>query len=366
MDRYKPRRCNWGKTISSLGNAGCLSNAQDESSLAIQAAGQSSLIELDQPNCQDGEVLIKLSFVAFCGSDLSTYQGRNPMVTYPRIPGHEIAGRVEAVGKGVHGFTPNDLVTVIPYTACGKCPSCKRGRSNACRDNKTLGVQREGAMTEYISVPADKVLKVDGLELQELALIEPLTVGFHSVERAQVTQVDTVLIFGCGMIGLGAIAAAAHRGAKVVAVDVTQDKLKLAQTLGAKHAINSSDQDLALEVKSITKGDLADVVIEAVGHPATYRSAVEMAAFAGRVSCIGYAKEDVAITTKLIVQKELDIRGSRNATRQDFETVIQYLKSSTFPIENTVTSTFTLEEAPEQLEQWSKAPGAVTKLMVKF
>lgn len=334
--------------------------------LSISEKGQSTIVELEKPVCGSNQVLIKLAYVAFCGSDLSTYQGRNPMVSYPRVPGHEISGTVEGFGSEVTHLTKGAKVTVIPYTACGECPSCKRGRSNACRSNQTLGVQREGAMTEYIAIDSDKVLLVDQLNLDELALVEPLTVGFHSVDRAEVTDQDTVLVFGCGMIGLGAIAAAVHRGANVIAVDIADDKLNIAKKIGANHTIHSINDNLIEKVNSITDGDLADVVIEAVGHPITYKSAIDVVAFAGRISCIGYAQEDVAFTTKYFVQKELDIRGSRNATRKDFENVIQYLSLKTFPLSETITEKVSLSDAPQALDKWSQDPSVVTKIIVKF
>jgi L-galactonate 5-dehydrogenase len=333
--------------------------------LSILAAGSSKLIEVPKPTCAEGEVLIRLAFVGFCGSDLSTFQGRNPMVSYPRIPGHELSGTVESFGSQVKGFRLGQNVTVLPYTSCGKCRSCQRGRTNACQFNQTLGVQRDGAMSQWISIPAEKVLPVDGLSLEHLALIEPLTVGFHAVVRAEVTAQDNVLVFGCGMIGLGAISGAARRGASVMAVDISDEKLAVASTLGASHVINSTKANVIDEVMKLTQQHGADVVIEAVGHPTTYRSAVDAAAFAGRIACIGYAKDDVSFTTKLFVQKELNIYGSRNATSQDFKDVLCYLQETpNFPMQLVLTKKVTLAESPDALQKWSDNPGVITKMMV--
>jgi 2-desacetyl-2-hydroxyethyl bacteriochlorophyllide A dehydrogenase len=334
--------------------------------LSITQSGQSQLTSLEKPSCGSDEVLIKLKYVGFCGSDLSTYQGRNPMVSYPRIPGHELSGTIERVGDDVtRSLNVGQAVTVVPYTNCGKCSSCKRGRQHACKNNQTLGVQREGAMTEYVAVPAQKVVLADGLSLEELAIVEPLTVGFHAIARARAESIDTVLVFGCGMIGIGAIAGALSRGAKVIAVDVADEKLDVAKRVGAHHTINSLSQDLLEEVNKITENNGADVVIEAVGNPITYKAAIDVVAFVGRVACIGYAKDDVSFTTKYFVQKELDIMGSRNATAEDFNAVVDYLqKNRSFPLDAVITQKVPLIDSPDAIANWSKDPSQVTKILI--
>lgn len=334
--------------------------------LQITESGKSKLTEINKPTCKANEVLLQLKYVGFCGSDLSTFQGRNPMVSYPRIPGHELSGTIIEIGSNIKkDLKIGQIATVVPYTNCGKCKSCQRSRQHACQNNQTLGVQREGAMTQYLAIPAEKVILAEGLNLEELAIVEPLTVGFHAVARARTEAQDTVLVFGCGMIGLGAIGGALSRNATVIAVDVADEKLEVAKRIGAHHTINSMTSDLIEEVNIITNNYGADVVIEAVGHPMTYRSAIDVVSFVGRVACIGYAKDDVAFTTKYFVQKELDIVGSRNATAEDFENVVTYLQQNRdFPLKDVITKKVPLDNAPEELATWSKAPGVVTKLLV--
>jgi threonine dehydrogenase-like Zn-dependent dehydrogenase len=318
------------------------------------------------PQPQAGEVLMKINYVGFCGSDLTTYLGKNPMVKYPRIPGHEISAQVVSCGSDVPAiFEAGQQVTVVPYTNCGTCPSCKRQRYNACQYNETLGVQRDGAMCEYISVPWQKVLSAPGLTSVELAMIEPLTVGFHAVDRGRVTDIDTVMVLGCGMIGVGAIIRASLRGACVIAVDIDDDKLEVAKQLGARYTINSLKENVNERLGELTQGG-PDVVIEAAGNPKTYLAAVNEVAFTGRVVCIGYAKDDVLFATKLFVQKEMDIMGSRNATPSDFQAVVQYLQRKTFPTDRMVTKTVSMDEAEEALKAWAGDPGKVFKIVVKI
>ncbi len=334
--------------------------------ILINNPSEISVIELEKPTPGPGEVLLKVKYVGFCGSDLTTYLGKNPMVDYPRIPGHEISAEVVALGEGVpDSLQLGNIVTVIPYTHCGECPSCKRHRFNACQFNQTLGVQRHGAMAEYICIPWPKVLVVDGLDEIELAVIEPLTVGFHAVDRGRVTGADTVMVMGCGMIGIGAIVAAKERGAKVLAVDLDEKKLAVANQLGADAVINAASVDLSAALAAIAPGGV-DVVIEAVGSPQTYVAAVKEVAFTGRVVCIGYAKDDVSFATKLFVQKELDILGARNATPNDFHNVIEFLRKKLLPLEQIITRTITLEQVADAVEGWAAEPGATIKMLLKL
>ncbi|QGY46521.1 alcohol dehydrogenase catalytic domain-containing protein [Maribellus comscasis] len=335
--------------------------------IEITKPGEISVVEREMPQMGENDVLLKLKYVGFCGSDRSTFLGKNPLVQYPRIPGHEISAVIEKVGENVPAtFEEGQNVTVVPYTNCGQCNSCKQKRFNACLHNQTLGVQRDGAMTEFIVVPWEKVLADAELSEIQLALVEPITVGFHAVDNGKVSDLDTVLVFGCGMIGSGAIIRASLRGATVIAVDIDDVKLEVAKKLGADYVINSGIQNLHQELKKITRENGPTVVIEAAGNPETYRAAIEEVAFAGRVVCIGYAATDVSFATKLWVQKELVITGSRNANSSDFEAVIKYLKNNQ-PDENIfVSKTVSPNDAPGAMRDWSEAPGEIMKILVQF
>lgn len=333
----------------------------------INNVGSVQVAEIAKPTAGTGEILLRIKYVGFCGSDLSTYLGKNPMVKMPVIPGHEVGAVIEEIGEGVPaGFIKGMNVTVNPYTNCGKCASCRNGRVNACEHNETLGVQRNGSMQEYLVLPWNKVIPATDLSEKECALIEPMSVGFHAVSRAKVTDIDTVVVIGCGMIGLGAIVRANLRGAHVIAIDLDDEKLELAKRLGAKDAINSKTENVVERVKEITDGYMADVVIEAVGSPVTYVTAIDIVAFTGRVVCIGYAKSEVSFQTKYFVQKELDIRGSRNAMPEDFRAVIQYLQNGTCPKDELISAVVKPEQAGDILKTWSENPGKVFRILVEF
>lgn len=325
------------------------------------------VVDLPKPEAKAGEVLLKLEYVGFCGSDLNTFMGRNTMAKENVIPGHEIGAVIEAVGEGVpEDLKPGMIVTVNPYTNCGHCASCRNGRVNACQNNETLGVQRDGAMCEYIALPWEKIIPLKGVSTRDAALIEPMSVGFHAVDRGQVTDIDTVLVFGCGMVGLGAVVRAVQRGATVIAVDISDEKLQIAKSLGAAYGINSMEENVVEKVKEYTDGFGADCVVEAVGSPVTYVTAIDAVSFTGRVVCIGYAKSDVSFQTKYFVQKELDIRGSRNANPSDFRAVLRYMQRTNVPMDQFVSGVATPETAITAMENWAKAPGQVFRILVKF
>ena len=335
--------------------------------LQISAPGNVETVELPVPEAGTGEVLLRMEYVGFCGSDLNTYRGANAMAKSPVIPGHEIGAVIEAVGAGVPDFLQAGMtVTVNPYTACGTCPSCRRGRPNACRSNQTLGVQRDGAMREYMAVPWEKVIPAGTLSTRDSALVEPMSVGFHAVSRGAVIDTDTVMVIGCGMVGLGAVVRAALRGATVIAADIDDEKLMIAKQMGAKYGLNTMAPDFREQLAQVTGGDGPDVVVEAVGSPATYRLAVDSVAFTGRVVCIGYSKSDVTFETRLFVQKELDIRGSRNAEPSDFRAVIRYMERGGCPAERLVSRVAGWSDAAEALAFWNQNPGKVFRILLKI
>ncbi len=334
--------------------------------LQITGHGKIELIKVPKPELTSGHVLLKINYVGFCGSDLNTFRGANPLAKLPIIPGHEIGAVIEAVADDVpSNLQPGMHATVNPYSSCSKCSACLNNRPNACEYNQTLGVQRDGGMAEYLSVPWEKVITDNSISVRDFALVEPMSVGFHAVDRAQVKDTDYVLVIGCGMIGIGAIIRAVNRGAKVIALDIDEHKLSLAVRIGAQYTIDSSKEDVQARIQEITdKG--TDVVIEAVGRPETYVTAISVVAFTGRVVYIGYSKEKVLFDTQFFVKKELDIRGSRNALPSDFRAVVDYIKQGSCPVNELISDIFAPKYAQTALESWSSNPGKVFRYLIRF
>ncbi|MBD3274500.1 MAG: zinc-binding dehydrogenase [Candidatus Marinimicrobia bacterium] len=333
----------------------------------IKSPEEYAFIEQDLPMPGSGELLLKTRNVGFCGTDLNIYRGTNPLVSYPRITGHEIAATIESVEEHVpDNLQPGMNVTVYPGTNCGECSACLNDRPNACKNNEIYGVQRDGAMLEYFSAPHDKIFVSETLSLEELALVEPLAVGVRAVERGEITEKDTVAVFGSGMIGLSVIGAAAAKGAEVIAIDIDDEKLEVANRAGARHLVNSSKENLHERLQKLTGGHGPMVTVEAIGIPETYRAAVEEVAFTGRVVYIGYAKEDVAFTTQLFVKKELDIRGSRNSTQEDFGNALKLLESGQMPVKDIISKVVPFDQSGGALVEWNANPQKYTKIQVSF
>lgn len=331
----------------------------------IVEPGASVMRDIERPKPAAGEVLLKTRLIGFCGTDLSTFRGKNPLVSYPRIPGHEIAAVVVEAGPDTPSeFAEGVNVAVYPNTSCGECASCRRGRTNACKFNQTMGVQRDGALCEYFVAPWRKLYRADRLTVRELCLVEPLAVGFHAVNRARVAADDTVAVIGCGMVGLAAIHAASQRGAHVIGIDLDPEKAKSSWLFGAKSCIRSGEERVHDRLLELTNGLGPDVVIEAVGTADTYTLAVEEVAHTGRVVYVGWTKQPVTFETKHFVHKELDILGSRNSLNE-FPEVIGTLERGSFPVDLAVSRTVPFARAGDALEEWSETPGRFTKIMVE-
>lgn len=320
--------------------------------LRIESENVTRFAEIDKAPLLPGHVRVRVRHIGLCGSDLNTFKGLNPLVQLPRIPGHEIGGEIMEAASGVDSaYAKGKRVIVLPYTNCGECSSCRKGRLNACRYNKTLGVQQNGGLADEIVLPAEKLILNDTLEPRHLALVEPLSVGFHAVARGRVEAGDTVAVLGCGMIGMGVLIGAVARGAKVIAIDPSAEKRELAMQFGAVHALPSGDNVVA-KVMELTGDDGVDIAFEAVGLPITFTQAIDLAGFAGRVVYVGYSKAPVTYQTQFFNLKELDIMGSRNATLADFEAVIAHLEKLGSDAGKLISKVFPFDEAEQALPYW--------------
>lgn len=321
--------------------------------LMIEAENITRFHDIEAQTPGPGEVRVGVRHIGLCGSDLNTFKGLNPLVALPRIPGHEIGGEILAVGPEVsQQYKVGARVIVMPYTNCGKCSSCRKGRLNACRYNKTLGVQQNGGLAEEIVLPAEKLILNETLAPRNLALVEPLSVGFHAVARGRVQKNETVAVLGCGMIGMGVLIGAVARGAKVIAVDLSEEKRALARQFGAAHTIDGGSEDVVARIAELTNDDGVDVAFEAVGLPLTFTQSIDIACFGGRVVYVGYSKAPVTYQTQFFNLKELDIMGSRNATIGDFEAVVAHLEKIGSKADALISKVFPFDEAEAALPYW--------------
>lgn len=337
--------------------------------VVIEAPGTVVLTEMEQPVPKPGEALLKLLYGGICGSDLGSYRGTNAYVSYPRVPGHEFSAEIVAIGENDRGLRPGRIVTCNPYFNCGSCYACRRGLVNVCMDNRTMGVQREGAFAEYITMPVERIYDGMGLPPKTLALIEPFCISDHGVSRAAVQPGERVLVVGAGTIGVLAAAAAKAKGAVVTLCDVAPEKLAYAgAAFGVDHLLtNESPEAFAQGVAACTDGNGFDVTIEAVGLPETFQNCIDAACFGGRVVLIGVSKRRIDNFFFTILQKkELTLYGSRNAMKQDFEALIALVKAGSVDLERIVTHTYRWTDAPQAFAAFDANAGRMLKVVLDF
>jgi len=323
--------------------------------------------EMAMPVPKKGEALLKILYGGICGSDLGTYRGTFAYVSYPRVPGHEFSAEIVEIGENEFGLRKGMHVTCNPYFNCGTCYSCERGLVNSCTTNQTMGVQREGAFSEYITMPVERIYDGKGLSPKTLSLIEPFCISYHGVSRAHVKKGDRVLILGAGTIGVLAAIAAKALGAEVYISDVSEQKLVYAKELGVDGTIlNASPSDFNEAVEKTTNGDGFDVTIEAVGLPSTFQNCIDAAAFGGRVVLIGVGKSNLDFNFTMIQKKELNIYGSRNALKKDFEELIDIVRNENIDLEKIVTNVYKIDDAALAFSEFSENAGSMLKVMLEF
>ena len=334
--------------------------------IVIDQPNKIEIREVPMPELKEGEALLKIKYVGICGADLASYTGNQPFTTYPRIPGHEFSAEIVEIPENDKGFKKGDIVTCNPYFNCGGCYSCKRGFVNCCTDNQTMGVQRDGAFCEYIAMPVERIYDGKGLSAEELALIEPFSISQHAVSRAVIKDTDTVLVIGAGPIGLFALLAAKQKCQKIVVADILDNRLDLAKAYGADAVVNTKDESLAEFTEKFTDGNGFDVCIEACGAPETFLSCIDNAAFAGNIILIGNGKRDTTFLHSIILKKELNIHGSRNALRDDFINNIDLVIEGKADVMKMVSGVYDMENAIDAFEALKNNNGTLAKLLIKI
>lgn len=322
--------------------------------------------DVPMPTVGEGEALLRVLYVGICGADVASYTGNQPFTTYPRIPGHEFSAEIIEIPENDKGLKKGDVVTCNPYFNCGKCYSCERGHVNCCTDNRTMGVQRDGAFCEYISMPVERIYPGMGLTAQELALIEPFSISRHAISRAVIHQTDSVLIVGAGPIGLFALLAAKQFAGKIAVADVLNNRLDLAMSYGADGVVNTATEDIAKFTEEFTDGRGFDVCIEACGRPETFLMCIDEAAYAANIILIGNGKRETTFLHSIILKKELNIFGSRNAMKQDFLDNIELAASGKVDVMKIVSGVYEMDKAAEAFDALAHNKGDLAKLLIRI
>ena len=325
------------------------------------------LTEREIPKPKDDEVLVKVEYVGVCGSDLHYYEagGIGPnIVKPPFVLGHEAGGTVVEVGADVKHLKVGDRVIINQVTSCGHCYPCSIGRTNCCDDLHVLGVHVEGGMAEYFCHPADMLVKIpDGMSWVQAAMAEPLTISLHGIHRGGLKAGEYCAIIGAGPIGLAAAMVAQAYGAHAILLDLVQERLDFAKSLGVEYTINSGKEDANARVHEITGGEGAQQVMECSGANPAIRSTLDLVSHAGRITFTGWPKKETSLPTDTITRKEIDLRGARTSAGE-FPEALELIATKKVDMLKLLTKTVKLEEVPETIIDIEKNPGSYMKVVV--
>ncbi|OWA37620.1 alcohol dehydrogenase [Saccharibacillus sp. O16] len=322
--------------------------------------------DLPEPAREAGQAIIRIRRIGICGTDLHAYRGNQPYFVYPRVLGHELSGVIEQIGENAEGLREGDLVSVIPYLHCGHCRACRSGMTNCCRNMQVFGVHVDGGMRERVSIPIANLLKVEGLDADQAAMLEPLAIGAHAVRRSGAGTGDTMLVIGAGPIGLGVMAMARFAGAAVIAMDVNDERLAFTQSwAGAEatvQALNEPEQTL----DRLTDGDFFTHVIDSTGSLASMQNAFQYVGHGGILTYVGLAKGTVTFDDPHFHAREMTVQGSRNATREDFARVLEAIRSGQLDVTSYISHRCTFEQMIEQFEGWLQPESKLIKALVQL
>ncbi|MBM7706050.1 L-gulonate 5-dehydrogenase [Chryseomicrobium aureum] len=335
--------------------------------IQVKEAHDLRVAQLEMPTLKNPtDVVVKVKLAGICGSDMHIYHGTNPLATYPRILGHEIAGEVVEVGSDVAGLVAGDHVVVEPIRYCGTCYACRKGRPNVCKELSVFGVHEDGGMREFFVLPARQLHKVNaGLPWEEVVLAEPYSIGAQAVWRGKVESGDFVFIHGCGPIGICILKMAKLAGATVMMSDLKPERLAFAKANGADFVVSPLEEDVLSKLLDVTNGEGANVVIDAVCLPQTFEQSIQMASVAGTIVILGFDERFSQIPQLPITKKELTIVGSRLQTNQ-FAKVVQLLNEGKLKENGLITHRFTIDQAQEAFTFVEQNPDTVRKALIEF
>lgn len=335
--------------------------------LTIVCETPGTLLAREEPKPQrgEGDVLLRVRRIGVCGTDLHIFSGNQPYLAYPRVMGHELAGTVEEAPEG-SALHPGDQAYVIPYLSCGECHACRQGKTNCCSRIQVLGVHRDGGMTEYLSLPERFVRKAESITLDQAAMVEFLAIGAHAVRRGAVMDGQNVLVVGAGPIGIAVAIFARLRGARVTMLDTREDRLSFASAhLGIHEAVHAGEDDHA-RLSAITGGDFFDVVFDATGSPKAMERGFGFVAHGGAYVLVSIVASDIRFNDPEFHKRETTLLGSRNATPEDFETVVDALRAGQVPSDALLTHSMNLDEVPERFAGLLDPAAGVIKAMVRI
>lgn len=333
-------------------------------SLVCDKAGELRMEDRPMPQAGPGEVLVRVRRIGVCGTDMHIFRGTQPFLEYPRVMGHELSGEIADAPAGAK-LQKGDPVYVMPYLSCGTCVACRVGKTNCCTNIKVLGVHRDGGMTEYLSLPEQFVFKADGISLDDAAMIEFLAIGAHAVRRAKLEKGQRILVVGAGPIGIAVTIFARLQGANVTVLDSRQDRLDFARDiLHADHVIAVGEQDKD-QLAAVSDGEFFHAVFDATGNIKAMERGLEFVAHGGTYVLVSIVRDTFSFADPEFHKRETSLLGSRNATAEDFEVVLDAMRAGHVPTKLLNTHRTTLDEFANVLPKWMDPAEGVIKAIVE-
>ena len=325
------------------------------------APGTLRLVEIDRPRPKPGEVLVAIRHIGICGTDYHIFEGSHPFLEYPRIMGHELSG-VVADANGSGRLSNGQAVVFNPYLPCYQCPACREGKTNCCETLRVLGVHMDGGMVEEIAVPEANLYPADGISQRDAAMVEFLAIGAHAVRRTPEARPGArVLVVGGGPIGLGVAFFAKIAGAEVSVLDAAADKLETARSFG--FAAFGLDEIEGAAFNAV-KGSGFEAVFEATGSIAAMNKSIFHARNGGAYTLVGVIKGDLVWPDQELHRRELTVRSSRNATKEDFDHVVDSIRRGLVPTDRLATHATTLDRVPVDMPVWTHERQGLIKAII--
>lgn len=326
--------------------------------------GTLSAHQTAKPLRAEGDVLVRIRRIGVCGTDMHIFTGNQPYLSYPRVMGHELSGTVEEAPPG-SPLAAGDQVYLMPYLSCGQCSACRQGKTNCCRNIQVLGVHRDGGMTEYLNVPQGFVQKADGISLDQAAMIEFLAIGAHAVRRSGLKPGQRVLVTGAGPIGMAVAIFAKLRGGVITVLDTRADRLAFCQTHLGIEAVVQIGPDDTERLSSLSGGDFYDLVFDATGNPKAMERGFQFIAHGGTYVLVSIVSGDITFSDPEFHKREATLMGSRNATVEDFETVIAAMRAGQIPTTALNTHKMNLADVPSDFATLLDPANGVVKAIVE-
>lgn len=336
--------------------------------IVLEEPGRFQLADRPAPTAPAaGEALVRVHRVGVCGSDLHAFRGKQPFFTYPRVVGHELGVEIVALGKPEAHLAVGDRCAVEPYLNCGRCIACRRGKTNCCTDLKVLGVHIDGGMRELLTVPVAKLHRSQKLSMDQLALVEMLTIGAHAVRRAQPESGEYVLVIGAGPIGLSVITFAQLVGARVIVLEISERRRQFCrQHLKVDTCLDGQTDTTVDELQALLNGDLPTTVFEATGNPNSMMRSVQYVANGGKLTFVSLVQGDLTFRDTELHRRELTLLRSRNATGADFAWAIQMVEEGKIDLAPWITHRAPADAMVAAFPEWLDPERGVIKAVVEF